>query len=375
MSEQVFRLPDVGEGLTEAEILTWLVQPGEQVEVNQMLVEIETAKAAVELPSPFQGTVRAVHAQPGQVVEVGTPIITIETKTREPVLVGYGAHDAKIRRRSRQRAYAPTTQVSAPTTVRAKPLVRKRARELGIDLRTVVPTGPHGDVTRADLEAMRGMVPVRGVHRAMAEAMAESANRIPQVTIWVEVDMHAAMERMSELRTQVRVTPLALVGAAVISAAQEFPMINARWVDGESAHVQRYDHVHLGIAVDSTRGLLVPSVKDAHAMDVIALADALNELIETARAGRCSPQQLTGSTITITNVGVFGIDGGTPMMNPGEAAIIGMGRITDRPWVVDGALTVRPVMTLMMTFDHRVMDGATGSRALNCIAGILAEHP
>lgn len=371
MGEQVFRLPDVGEGLTEAEILTWLVQPGDTVQVNQMLVEIETAKAAVELPSPCAGTIRVLHVQPGDLVEVGTPIVTIETLERQPVLVGYGAHDPGIRRRRNS-----SVNKSEPgSTVRAKPLVRKLARELGIDLRQVTPTGPHGDITRADVDAARDRISVRGVHRTMADAMTESASRIPQVSIWVDVDMSVAMERLVAFRNLVRATPLTLVGAAVIEAVQAYPMINARWIDADPPQIQQYEHVNLGIAVDTERGLLVPSIKHAHAMDIQALSEELNDVIDTARSGRCTPQQLTGSTITITNVGVFGIDGGTPMLNPGEAAIIGMGRVVERPWVVDGELVIRPVMTLMMTFDHRVLDGATGARALSAIAEILGTRP
>jgi 2-oxoisovalerate dehydrogenase E2 component (dihydrolipoyl transacylase) len=364
MSDQVFRLPDVGEGLTEAEILQWLVQPGDQVDVNEMLVEIETAKAAVELPSPFRGTVRAIHVQPGELVAVGTPIITITVSEREAVLVGYGAHDAGIRRRRRIASSTPHTG-----TVRAKPLVRKLARERGIDLGSVTPTGRHGEVTRADLDGLGSRIAVRGVQRAMAEAMTTSASNAPQATIWLDVDMSEAYARLEVMRSDLRITPLALVSAAVIEATREYPVLNASWTpDG---HIQVHDHVHLGIAVDSPRGLLVPSVKDAQSLDVRTLAEAMNELVETARSGRCTPEQLTGSTITITNVGVFGVDGGTPLLNPGEAAIIGMGRIQERPWVVNGNLVVRPVMTVMMTFDHRIIDGATGSKALTWIAAAL----
>lgn len=373
MARQVFRMPDVGEGLTEAEILTWFVKPGDTVEVNQMIVEIETAKAAVELPCPFAGTVQQIHAEPGELVDVGAPIITVEVS--ESVLVGYGVHDEPVRRRRK----APTAVPQTMTTraVRAKPLVRKRARDLGIDLTHITPTGRHGDVTRADLDAAAGTPvrrePVRGVHRAMADAMSTSAASAPQVTIWVDVDMQSALNRVAAT-DGVRITPLALVGAAVIKACGEYPRINARWLEGPPVQIQWHDHVNLGIAVDTERGLLVPSVKNAQDLDLPELATSINGLVDTARNGRCTPAELTGSTISITNVGVFGIDGGTPMLNPGESAIVGMGRITERPWVVDGTLAVRPVMTLMMTFDHRMVDGATGSRALMSIATELSSE-
>ena len=371
MAHQVFRLPDVGEGLTEAEILTWFVKPGDTVEVNQMIVEIETAKAAVELPCPFAGTVQRIHAEPGDLVDVGAPIITVEVS--ESVLVGYGVHDEPVRRR--RKAPSDVPQTITTRAVRAKPLVRKRARDLGIDLTHITPTGRHGDVTRADLDAAVGTPvrrePVRSVHRAMADAMSTSAAAAPQVTIWVDVDMQSALSR-AETIGNVRVTPLALVGAAVMKACAEYPRINARWIAGPPVQIQWHDHVNLGIAVDTERGLLVPSVKNAQELELHELAASINQLVDTARNGRCTPTELTGSTISITNVGVFGIDGGTPMLNPGESAIIGMGRIAERPWVVDGALVVRPVMTVMMTFDHRMVDGATGSRALMSIAATLS---
>jgi 2-oxoisovalerate dehydrogenase E2 component (dihydrolipoyl transacylase) len=371
MAHQVFRLPDVGEGLTEAEILTWFVAPGDIVEVNQMIVEIETAKAAVELPSPFAGTVHQLHVQPGDIVDVGSPIITVEVA--ESVLVGYGVRPESVRRRKR----GDSTTASHPARgIRAKPLVRKRARELGIDLTNITPTGRHGDVTRADVESAAESParrePVRSVHRAMAAAMSESVATAPQATIWVDVDVQLALERAASITT-VRVTPLALVTEATVKACAQFPRINARWLDGPPAQIQWHDHVNLGIAVDTDRGLLVPTVKGAQDLSLADLASRINDLVETARAGQCTPAELSGGTISITNVGVFGIDGGTPLLNPGESAIIGMGRIAERVWVVNDAIEIRPVMTLMMTFDHRIVDGATGSRALMSIAEMLNE--
>jgi pyruvate dehydrogenase E2 component (dihydrolipoamide acetyltransferase) len=206
----------------------------------------------------------------------------------------------------------------------------------------------------------------------MAAAMSVSAISAPQATIWVDVDMQRALDRAASI-SGVRVTPLTLVAEATVMACAKFPRINARWLDGPPAQIQWHDHVNVGIAVDTDRGLLVPSVKGAHDLTLPDLASLVNALVETARAGKCTPADLTGSTISITNVGVFGIDGGTPLLNPGESAIIGMGRIVERPWVVDGAMEIRPVMTVMMTFDHRIVDGATGSRALMSIVEELRQ--
>ena len=402
MADQVhvFSLPDVGEGLTEAEILAWHVEPGDVVSVNQMIVEIETAKAAVELPCPHAGTVVELHVQPGQVVPVGAPIISIAVTARQPereaVLVGYGVkHGEAPRRRPRKATTAASN--GHHDAVRAKPLVRKLAKDLGVDLEALVGTGENGDITREDILAsvnsgpeapaepvtvtIRGdeRIPVRGVQKAMAEAMVLSAFSAPHVTIWVEVEMTRTLELVRRMRDHaafkdLRVTPLTIVSAAIIRAAHEHPRINATWTEGsEGADVIQHKEVHLGIAADTPRGLLVPVVKGASTMSLQQLARAQKSLIETARNGRSSPGDLTGSTITITNVGIFGVDGGTPIINPGESAIVAMGRIIDKPWVVDGAVQVRPIMTLSLSFDHRVCDGAQGSRALVSIASFLAD--
>ena len=375
MGRHVFHLPDVGEGLTEAEIIVWHVQTGDVVEVNQTILEIETAKASVEIPCPFTGTIEQIHVHPGDVVPVGAPIVTLEVPDREAVLVGYGVKSEHSRRR-RRTGPSKTT----PGSVRAKPLVRKRARELGIDLASVIPTGVHGDVTRADLEAAAegtsGM-PVRGVHRSMAKAMSASVATIPQVTIWVDVDMQHTLQRIADLRTDpqyagVKVTPLTMVARAIVRTFREHPFVNARWQEhGAEARIVHHDHLHLGIATDTERGLVVPSIKNADQCDDVTLARRLTELIAAARAGTCTPAELSGATMSVTNIGVFGIDGGTPILPPGEAAIIAMGRIHERPWVVDGTLGIRPIMQLLMTFDHRILDGAKASRALAGIADAL----
>lgn len=410
MGAHVFSLPDVGEGLTEAEILRWLVRPGDVVAVNQMIVEIETAKAAVELPCPFAGVVEELHAAEGQIVAVGSPIISVlgdvpaaaPGPQRQAVLVGYGVREDGPPARRRRRE-APGT-VEAPeaavqeqrpmTTVRAKPLVRKLARERGIDISTVPATGQHGEVTRSDVLAAAGgvamppsvssdsagdRVPVRGVQRAMAEAMVQSAFTAPHVTEWVDVDMSRAMEVVQRLReapsaADVRITPMILVAAGLIRAARLHPRINSTWVDSaDGADVVIHRAVHLGIAADTPRGLLVPTIKNASALGLVDLARQVQALIDTARAGRSTPADLTGGTITLTNVGVFGVDGGTPIINPGQTSILAMGRVIDRPWVVAGQVVARPVMQLSFSFDHRVIDGALGSRALQSVAAFLQD--
>jgi pyruvate dehydrogenase E2 component (dihydrolipoamide acetyltransferase) len=426
-TSHVFSLPDVGEGLTEAEILRWHVQPGDHVLVNQVIVEIETAKASVELPCPYAGIVEELHVAEGAIVPVGSPIISIAGDTpavngegeKPAVLVGYGVRDATSSRRVRRPVAdaandAPTADVpahDAPTAVvappmpvpvpypntgavRAKPLVRKLAREKGVDLATLAPSGPNGEVTREDVLRSAGSVavapsrsddhagdrvPVRGVQRAMAEAMVQSAFTAPHVTEWVDVDMSRSMELLRRLRevpanSDVRITPMILVAAALIRAARLFPRINSTWVDGgDGADVVVHRQVNLGVAADTPRGLLVPTLKGATDLGIVELARGVQQVIDTARAGRSTPADLTGGTITLTNVGVFGVDGGTPILTPGQAAILAMGRVIDRPWVVDGSVVARPVMLLSLSFDHRIIDGALGSRALQSMAEFLAD--
>ena len=419
MSEvRAFALPDVGEGLTEAEILRWHVRPGDVVKVNQLIVEIETAKASVELPCPFAGTVAELLVDEGSIVPVGSPIITVETpdapptSERQAVLVGYGVREgaAEPRRRRRTGEKAAAAELTNGP-VRAKPPVRKLARDLGVDLATVTPTGAQGEVTRADVmgagsgsapaapaavpvpgapatPSTRSVVPaivpgervpVRGVHRAMADAMVQSAFSAPHVTEWVDVDMSRAMAAVARLRALpgadgLRISPMILVAAGLIRAAVRYPMINSTWVDApDGPHVMVHGEVNLGIAADTPRGLLVPTIKGASQLGLLELARAVQDLIETARAGRSTPADLTGGTISLTNIGVFGVDGGTPILSPGQTAILAMGRILDRAWVSDGQVVARPVMQLTLSFDHRVIDGALGSRALRSVAEFLED--
>ena len=414
MSLHEFPLPDVGEGLTEAEIVGWRVSVGDDVTVNQPVVDIETAKAVVELPSPFTGRVAALLVAPGSVVPVGTPILTIEVSDREPVLVGYGVgHEGGRRRRLRGATHqqdAPAPESTSSGTPRAKPPVRALARELGVDLTHVPPTGPHGDITRDDVRRaarvddsaaksstggpgsrhtvdaerpVRGeRIAVRSVQRQMAQAMVRSMATAPHVTEWVDVDVSATMALVRRLRqdpefADARVTPLTVAASAVIHAARRTPIINSSWIDlpDGTAEIEVYPFVNLGLAVASPRGLVVPNVRDAGALSLAGLARAITDVTERARDGRITPADSVEGTITITNIGVFGVDGGTPILNPGEAAILATGRIVDRPWAIDGALAVRPVMQLSLAFDHRVVDGASGSAFLADVAAYLHRPP
>ena len=377
---QQFRLPDVGEGLTEGEVLQWLVSVGDTVVVNQPLVEVETAKAAVELPSPFAGLVTELLAQVGETVAVGTPILRITTAdsaagatpshappvepvepsveegrqarletTAEPeekqlTLVGYGPRAAATKRRARR----PIDRVPHPARIITSPSFDAVPRE-----------------TR---EA------IRGVRREMGRAMVRSVHEIPHVTEWVSVDVSATMAFVERLRARldVRVSPLLVVAKACLLALRRTPGVNAWWDEERQELVQR-NYVNLGIAAASARGLIVPNIKDADAMSLEELAAALADVTERARGGKMQPAALTGGTFTITNIGPFGIDGGTPIINPGESAILCVGAIARRPWVVGDAVVPRDVVTLSLSFDHRHIDGALGSRFLADVAGMLED--
>ena len=401
MPIEIFHLPDAGEGLTEAEIVRWLVEPGDSVSVNQMVVEIETAKATVELPIPRAGVVSEIHEEIGAIVPVGARVISIETQAqsqRDPVLVGYGVKEgASLTRRMRKQAPtdsptdSPMELTPNSSRVTAKPLVRKFAKDKGIDLSTLIGTGPNGEVTREDVQAALGggvvppsvshdhageRIPVRGVQRLMAEAMVASAFTAPHVTEWVEVDMSRTLEVVEKIKTRSneRITPFVLVSAALIRAAQKYPRINSSWIDTkEGADVLIHPNIHLGFATDTSKGLLVPVVRNANADNPIALSASITTQMNKARDGSASPSDLTGGTITVTNVGVFGVDGGTPIITPGQAAILAMGRIINKPWVVDDSIVIRPIMQLTFSFDHRIIDGALGSRALASVASYLAD--
>ena len=432
---QHFPLPDVGEGLTEAEILTWHVKPGDEVTVNQVIVEIETAKAAVELPSPYAGKVTELLVAPGQTVAVGTSIIVIDTDPNGavpaavpatngavaakpdadavPNLVGYGPKTGPARRRGRIGAHAPAAPkpvVPRPVAPEpepepvartggyaplAKPPVRKLAHQLGVDLRALSGSGPAGVITREDVQraaqpvaaqpesgsydpaARERRVPVRGVRKATAAAMVASAFTAPHVTEFLTVDVTPMMELREKLKRDkafagVKITPLVFAAKAVCLAVRRTPDVNAVW-DGETGEIVYKSYVHLGIAAATPRGLVVPKIRDADAMGLRELAVALEELTATAREGKTSPADMVNGTITITNVGVFGVDTGTPIINPGESAILAFGAIRDMPWVVDGQVVPRKVCQLSLSFDHRVVDGEQGSRFLADVGALLAD--
>ncbi|MFF1675253.1 dihydrolipoamide acetyltransferase family protein [Streptomyces sp. NPDC058256] len=407
-NEQVFLLPDVGEGLTEAEILQWAVQVGDSVEINQIIVEVETAKAAVELPSPYAGVVGTLHAPEGETLPVGKPLITILSEVsgapdvtepgpdREALLVGYGPQEGNGRRRRRRPgATPPTDQPMAPATERtaAKPPVRKLAKDLGVDITIVTPTGPAGTVTREDVRraaatepvaaeapkletpeaAAETRIPIRGVRKHTAAAMVASAFTAPHVTEFMTVDVTATMRLRDTVAARrefrdLRVTPLLFVARALLLALRNTPEANASW-DETAQEIVLKHYVNLGIAAATGRGLIVPNIKHADRMSLRELAEALAALTGTARDGRTTPQSMTGGTITITNVGVFGVDTGTPILNPGEAAILAMGAIRRTPWVVTDAsgtekIEPRWVTQLALSFDHRLVDGQQGSQLL-----------
>jgi len=495
-----FRLPDAGEGLTEADILKWYVQPGDLVTVNQVIVEIETAKAAVELPSPFAGVITELLVEEGDTVDVGTPIVTVDVNPegapgvpaamqaqtlsgadliptppddeavepgligspapggRTAVLVGYGPKSVAAKRRPRKgAASAPTgpagrgpssvggpaaetalaetasapveaapparaaaveaaapkpVALSAPgsngasavdgraaVSVLAKPPVRKLAKDLGVDLASITGSGPAGVITRDDVESAarataqpepiaaapapswdgsrEQRIPIKGVRKHTAAAMVASAFTAPHVTEWMTVDMTETMRLRDRVAAMpefagVKVSPLLFAARALLIAVKRHPMINSAW-DEQAQEIVVKDYVNLGIAAATPRGLVVPNIKDAGRLSVRDLAVALRDLTETARAGRTSPADMTGGTITITNVGVFGVDGGTPILNPGETAILALGAVRETPWVVAGQLAVRQVTQLSLSFDHRIVDGQLGSQFLADLAAMLTD--
>jgi 2-oxoisovalerate dehydrogenase E2 component (dihydrolipoyl transacylase) len=452
-----FKLPDLGEGLTEGEILKWLVAPGDTVRTNDPIVEVETAKAAVEIPSPFAGVVTKLFHDEGTTVDVGQPIIAFDTdpsagdlpaddapaeeeqieegkiggKTasgRTAVLVGYGVKETVAERRPRKgggptrpapaapaAAPKPPARVSAATVAehaattpggarpKAKPPVRKLAKDLGIDLTALVGSGPQGDVTRADVEAAANgsagsavvtaaatvaprrsttgpreeRVPIKGVRKLTAANMVASAFTAPHVTEFITVDVTETMALRDKLGalpefTGLRVSPLLLVAKALVNAVRRNPEINSSWDEAAQEIVVKH-YVNLGIAAATPRGLMVPNVKDAQDLSLPELATALQALTDTAREGKTQPADLQGGTITITNVGVFGVDNGTPILNPGESAILCFGAVRDMPWVHEGAIAIRKVTQLSLSFDHRIVDGQLGSQFLADVARQLAD--
>ncbi|MGW8761954.1 dihydrolipoamide acetyltransferase family protein [Streptomyces sp. NPDC055815] len=455
MTIREFKMPDVGEGLTEAEILKWYVQPGDTVTDGQVVCEVETAKAAVELPIPFDGTVHELLFPEGTTVDVGQVIISVnvgggaepeapaapavaaapaqepvaepEPEGRQPVLVGYGVAASSTKRRARRTTAAPAAAQAtpvvpeqlnghAPAAARplAKPPVRKLAKDLGVDLATVTPTGPDGIITREDVhraaapapapaveapapvaahapvaapaqaapavpsDARETRIPIKGVRKATAAAMVGSAFTAPHVTEFVTFDITRTMKLVEELKSDkdmagLRVNPLLLIAKAVLVAAKRNPDINAAWDEANQEIVLKH-YVNLGIAAATPRGLIVPNIKDAHAQTLPELSQSLSELVATAREGKTTPAAMQGGTFTITNVGVFGVDTGTPILNPGESAILAVGAIKLQPWVHKGKVKPRQVTTLALSFDHRLVDGELGSKFLADVAAIL-ENP
>ncbi|NJC72544.1 2-oxo acid dehydrogenase subunit E2 [Planosporangium thailandense] len=484
---QVFRLPDLGEGLTEAEIVEWRVAVGDTVEVDQIVVEVETAKAVVDVPCPYSGRVAALHGEPGEQRPVGGPLVTIEplvgraesadhgepvdrsapladrsTERAEPllhavyreeeragvgsaagsggapgsgegsgnVLVGYGTGHAASGRRRRRRVGQPAAPASTPVLSPApspastpapspasdrsrspiavrviSPLVRRLARDHGIDVAALRGTGPGGVIRRADVEgalavassgpsaalpgpstapqvtaAPRGprdevVIPLTGVRRAIAEKLSRSRREIPEVTIWVDVDATALLDTRAAINAagpDQPVSVLALLARICVNALQRYPALNAR-VDTERGEIIQSGRINLGVAAQTDRGLIVPVIHDAQRLSTLDLAAALSETVTQARAGALPPARMTGGTFTLNNYGVFGVDGSTPIINHPEAALLGIGRIVDKPWVVDGQLAVRKVAEISLTFDHRVCDGGTAGGFLRHVADCIEQ--
>jgi 2-oxoisovalerate dehydrogenase E2 component (dihydrolipoyl transacylase) len=398
-----FFLPDLGEGLTEAVVVAWRVTVGDEVGLNQVLVEVETEKAVVELPSPGAGTVVELLVEAGETVAVGAPIIAIEAdagpdveaEEKVPVLVGYGPAAAPPSRRRRMRPAHHDRAPGVPPTGAARPLasppVRFMARQHGVDLATVTGNGPGGIVTREDLAAALGSgpvpaparheresrTPVRGVQKHMAEAMVRSVATAPQACVFLTVDVTPTVQLVGRLRENrhfagLHVTPLAVVARAVVLALRDHPALNSSWDDAAAEVVTKY-YVNLGIAVAGPLGLIVPNVKEAQDLTLRDLTRAVADLTDRARAARCTPVDLSGGTFTVTNVGVFGVDAGVPILNPGEAAILALGGIGRRPWEFDGRVALRDVVTLSLAFDHRLVDGKTAAGFLAAVGEVLSD--
>jgi 2-oxoisovalerate dehydrogenase E2 component (dihydrolipoyl transacylase) len=405
-----FLLPDLGEGLTESEIVEWHVAVGDTVALNQPLAEVETAKAIVSLPSPFAGVVAKLYAEPGATVTVGTPIVGFEVDAavlaeaqatvepapaslpeRNAVLVGYGPAVETGARPKRKPRTLPLPEepefVPARGAALSTPPVRKLAHDLGVDLSLVRGTGDGGAITREDVTHAASSapttaaeaaprdkrIPIKGVRKATAAAMVASAFTAPHVTEFLTVDVTRSSELVARLKAGgQRASMLAVVAKALCIAVGRNPSLNSRW-DEAAAEIVEFGSVNLGIAVATPRGLMVPNVRDAQNLALGDLTDAIAQLAATARAGQITPEALSGGTISITNVGVFGIDAGTPILNPGEAAILAMGAVRRMPWEFEGEVALRDVMTLSLSFDHRLVDGEQGARLLTDIGGILTD--
>ncbi|MCU1557906.1 MAG: 2-oxo acid dehydrogenase subunit [Microbacteriaceae bacterium] len=404
MTIKEFRLPDLGEGLTESELVAWHVAVGDLVDLNQTIAEVESAKAVVQLPSPFAGVVTRLVGEPGATMAVGDVIAAFEVTDevaraapeRTPVLVGYGAPVERTDRPKRRARLAgvSTAEHFEKSVAAERPLstppVRRLAHDLGVELEALSGSGEDGMITREDVQAAASATPqvatgqggetrtpISGVRKRTAEAMVSSAFTAPHVTEFLTVDVTPTMELIATLGggkdfREHRLTVLTVVAKAVCVAITRTPSLNSRW-DEANREIVQFGHLNLGIAVATPRGLLVPNIPNAEALSLVALADAIAALADTARAGRTAPAELAGGTFTITNVGVFGVDAGTPIINPGEAAILATGAIRRTPWEHRGEIALRDVMTLSLSFDHRLVDGEQGSRFLTDVGGILAE--
>jgi 2-oxoisovalerate dehydrogenase E2 component (dihydrolipoyl transacylase) len=396
-----FLMPDLGEGLTEGEIIEWLVAEGDTVAVDQPIADMSTEKAMVQVPTPFAGRVVKLHGAPGDFIKVGSPLISIDVTTGTSdagsgnVLVGYGTGEAETSVARRRRVLpsgvaAPAPGAAAPPT---SPLVRRLAAELGIDVSSVTGTGPGGIVTRTDIERAEAEregphdgAPAAaldrgtrhrllGIDRVAAERLTSSHREIPTAIAWVSADATTLLELRAELNASqgdVRVTPFALVLRVCVLALRRFPRLNAHF-DAEANEIVNFDVIHLGVAVQTERGLVVPVIRDAQQMPTLGLAAELERLAAAARGGRLAQSELSGSTFTVSNFGAFGVDGGTAIINPPEAAILGVGQIVDRPWVVGGEVVPRKVVQLSLVFDHRVADGAVAGGFVRHVADLIEE--
>lgn len=431
MSKKIFHLPDVGEGLVEAEIVVWKVSVGDVVILNQPLVDIETAKATVELPSPFAGVVTELHGAPGDTIQVDESLITFEVSGdeseatveepivneavgagREAVLIGYGvAKEEAVTTRTRRRNAPETTPSVARTQVRTTPPVRLYAKQHGIDLNTITGTGRDGVITRSDVEGadtnvtppkhspstgantpsrfvgrdlepwssgqLEERIPVKGVLKSMSEAMASSAFSQPRAAVWVRIEATKTMELVASLKKHpnmqdVRISPLVFVALGLCDAARHYPGINS-YFDMKTNEVVVRRTVNLGIAANTERGLIVPNIKQADQLDLVGMANALTALVDKARSGTTTPNEMLGTSLTITNVGPFGVDAAIPIIPPGSGAIIAIGQIAPAPWVVDNQVVVRQVCEIAMSFDHRHIDGALASMVLNHLGRFLSD--
>ncbi|HEY4869487.1 MAG TPA: dihydrolipoamide acetyltransferase family protein [Candidatus Dormibacteraeota bacterium] len=389
-----FLMPDLGEGLTEGEIIEWLVAEGDTVAVDQPIADMSTEKAMVQVPTPFAGRVVKLHGAPGDFIKVGSPLISIDVAAGTSdtgsgnVLVGYGTGEPETSVARRRRVLpsgvaAPSPGAAAPP---ASPLVRRLAAELGIDVGSVTGTGPGGIVTRADIERAEGerqtAAPdggtrhrLLGIDRVAAERLTRSHREIPTAIAWLSADATTLLELRAELNASqgdVRVTPFAIVLRVCVVALRRFPRLNAHF-DAEANEIVNFDAIHLGVAVQTERGLVVPVIRDAQQMPTLGLAAELERIAAAARDGRLAQSELSGSTFTVSNFGAFGVDGGTAIINPPEAAILGVGQIVDRPWVVGGEVMPRKVVELSLVFDHRVADGAVAGGFVRHVADLIEE--